>query len=91
MTSACIASVIVTHIAATVLLVVALATSHWVWIGRINRTGLCACSECDCGVWYFCSRGRHGDGEEHSDCTYFIANESLVEMQLPGTQVDSQV
>lgn len=76
----------------TALLIVSFVTSHWLRIGRINRSGLCACTRCDCGIWYFCADATMNIKELRRDggyCSGFLSGDGQLETTLPGKPIQS--
>ncbi|KAK7487181.1 hypothetical protein BaRGS_00021533, partial [Batillaria attramentaria] len=78
-------SSLVTLFVTTSLLLVAFLTSNWLRIGRINRTSLCSCTRCDCGIWYYCadSRKDFGGENEAGGCNWFLSGGNVSEDSLP--------
>ncbi|KAK7105813.1 uncharacterized protein [Littorina saxatilis] len=78
MVSSLVVSSLVVLLITTSLLFVAFVTSHWLRIGRLNRTQLCSCTRCDCGMWYSCADDSLGLGATQladitTRCDWFLS------------------
>ena len=89
MVSSLVVSSLVVLLLTTSLLTVAFVTSHWLRIGRLNRSKLCSCTRCDCGIWYSCADDSLLAGvapqltESSGGCEWFLSS-SFSRDALPG-------
>ena len=92
MVSSLVVSSLVVLLLTTSLLTVAFVTSHWLRIGRLNRSKLCSCTRCDCGIWYSCADDSLLAGvttqlaESSGGCEWFLSP-SFSRESLPGKTI----
>lgn len=77
-----IITAIVCSLVTTAAVIVSFATPSWI-IFKHNDAQLCACSNCDCGLWMLCSPGA-SVANSNGDCRWLFSREIEVQKESPG-------